>query len=431
MVRCLLLHAKPSAGPFELTTTDTPAPPTAVWTIFPDLLLAIAAYVLAYRLRFLDERFDAFLVSSFRALPVTVGCQIAALIASGVYRPRSRYRFVSRLLASVVVGTVAAALMTRMLFGFEGVSRITFLADATFLAAAAITWRGLYLLWQSSRASHVNLSDEAPLVDRSQDAMSLSATFLSMVRYRELLKNLVLKDLKLKYRGSIFGFLWSLVNPLIMITVYTVVFTFILRVRSEGFAFFVLLGILGWTFFAQAMTMSSGAIIDNAALIKSLNFPRAILPTSVVLFNLAQYLLTVVVFLPVMLLVYRAPLTPYMLLFPVFLGLQATFTIGVAFILSTATAFFRDVRHLIDVSLLVLFWATPVVYELRQVPETLRLPIMMSPMSPYIVAYQQLFYYRQPPDATVWFLATAYALIAIIAGAATFVSSQARLTEQV
>lgn len=412
-------------------TSEAPAPPAAAWTILPDTIFAVAAYVLAYRLRFVDERFDAFLTTSLRALPLTVVCQLAALMAARIYRPGGRYRFVSRLLVSVVAGTLAAALLTRILFGFEGVSRIAFLVDATFLAAAAITWRGLYLLWQYGRSTHARLSDEAPLVDRSQEIMSLSATFLSMVRYRELLKNLVLKDLKLKYRGSVFGFLWSLVNPLVMITVYTVAFTFILRVRSEGFAFFVLLGVLAWTFFAQAAMMSSGAIIDNAALIKSLYFPRAILPTSVVLFNLAQYVLTLVVFLPLMLVIYRAPLSPHMLLFPVFLGLQVTFTIGLAFMLSTATAFFRDVRHLIEVALLVLFWTTPVLYELRLVPETLRLPIMMSPMSPYIVAYQQIFYYRQLPDATVWFLAMAYALIALIAGAATFVWSQDRLAEHI
>jgi homopolymeric O-antigen transport system permease protein len=362
---------------------------------------------------------------------VTVLCQLAALMLAGIYRPGGRYRFVSRLLVAVAAGTLAAAVITRFLFGFSGVSRITFLVDATLLAAAAITWRGLYLLWHYGRTTHGRLSDETPLIDRSYETMSLSATFLSMVRYRELLKNLVLKDLKLKYRGSIFGFLWSLVNPLVMITVYTVAFTFILRVRSEGFAFYVLLGILAWTFFAQAAIMSSGAIIDNAALIKSLYFPRAILPTSVVLFNLAQYVLTIVVFLPLMIVIYRAPLTPLMLLFPVFLGLQVAFTIGLAFMLSTATAFFRDVRHLIEVALLVLFWTTPIVYELRIVPEALRLPIMMSPMSPYILAYQQLFYYHEPPDATVWFLAMAYALIALIAGAAAFVSSQDRLAEQI
>jgi homopolymeric O-antigen transport system permease protein len=412
-------------------TSDAPGPPAAAWAILPDTLFAVAAYVLAYRLRFVDERFYAFLTTALRALPLTVACQLAALLAARIYRPGGRYRFVSRLLVSVVAGTLTGASLTRLLLGFEGVSRIAFLVDATFLAAAALTWRGLYLLWHYGRSGHAKLSEEAPLVDRSQETISLSATFLSMLHYRELLKNLVLKDLKLKYRGSVFGFLWSLVNPLVMITVYTLAFTFILRVRSEGFAFFVLIGVLAWTFFAQATMMSSGAIIDNAGLIKSLYFPRAILPISVVLFNLAQYVLTLIVFLPLMLIIYRVPLSPNMLLFPLFLGLQVAFTIGLAFILSTATAFFRDVRHLIEVALLVLFWTTPILYELRLVPETLRLPIMMSPMSPYIVAYQQLFFYRQLPDATVWFLAMAYALAALIAGAATFVAMQDRLAEQI
>ena len=89
---------------------------------------------------------------------------------------------------------------------------------------------------------------------------------------------------------------------------------------------------------------------------------------STVLFNLAQYLLTAMVFLPLMLTIYRVPPTGRMLLFPVFLALQIVFTIGVALLLSTATAFFRDVRHLLEVALLVLFWTTPVVYELQTVP---------------------------------------------------------------
>lgn len=410
---------------------EAPAPPAAPWALLPDALLSVSSHLLAYRLRFADERFDLFLPTALTSLPFVVICQLAALAVAGIYRPGSRYRLVSRLLASVIAGTASAAILTRAVLGFEGVSRMAFLVDATFFAAAAITWRGFYLLWRYARASHTRLSDESPLVDRSLETASLSATFLSMVRYRELLKNLVLKDLKLKYRGSVFGFLWSMVNPLVMISVYTVVFTFILRVRSEGFAFFVLLGVLAWTFFANATTMSTGAIADNAGLVKSLFFPRAILPTATVLFNLAQYLLTVLVFLPLMLLFYRAPLSPQMLLFPVFLALQVIFIIGLAFMLSTAAAFFRDVRHLVEIALLVLFWTTPVVYELQVVPEQLRFPILLSPMSPYIVAYQQVFYYRQAPDATIWFLATAYALIALVAGVAAFVAVQDRLAEQI
>ena len=118
---------------------------------------------------------------------------------------------------------------------------------------------------------------------------TLRAVVASLYSYRELLKNLVLKDLKLKYRGSVFGFLWSLANPLLMIVVYTVAFTYILRVRSEGFVFYLMLGLLSWTFFASSAAMSTGAIVDNAGLLKSVLFPRAILPIATVLFNLAQY----------------------------------------------------------------------------------------------------------------------------------------------
>ncbi len=269
------------------------------------------------------------------------------------------------------------------------------------------------------------------MVDRAEEMGSFRANLLSIVRYRELLKNLVLKDLKLKYRGTVLGFLWSLVNPLMMIVVYTLAFTYILRIRTEGFVFFLMLGILAWTFFSSSATMAAGSIADSGALLKSVFFPRAILPIATVLFNLAQYLLTTAVFLPVMLVIYRVEPAGPMLLFPVFLGLQVLFTIGVGLALSTGTAFFRDIRHLLDIALAVMFWTTPIVYELSMVPERARLPILLSPMSPFVVAYQKMFYYREWPDPLVWFVATTYAVGALGLGAALFLAFQDRFAEQV
>ena len=268
------------------------------------------------------------------------------------------------------------------------------------------------------------------LVDRAAQRTSLTSIVTGLYTYRELLRNLVLKDLKLKYRGSVFGFLWSLVNPLLMIVVYTIAFTYILRIRAEGFVFYLMLGMLSWTFFANSATMSTGAIIDNAALLKSVFFPRAILPIATVLFNLAQYLLTVAVFLPVMIVWYKVPLSAPMLLFPVFLALQCLFTIGVALALATATAFFRDVRHLLEVALQVLFWTTPILYLLDQVDSRLRLVILSSPMSPFVVAYHKLFYYRQWPDATVWLMAIVYAGGMFLLGVAIVLAYEDQLAEQ-
>jgi ABC-type polysaccharide/polyol phosphate export permease len=192
-----------------------------------------------------------------------------------------------------------------------------------------------------------------------------------------------------------------------------------------------MLGILSWTFFANSANMSTGAIVDSAGLLRSVFFPRAILPIATVLFNLAQYLLTAAIFLPVLLLWYGVPLAAPMILFPVFLALQVVFTMGVALVLATSTAFFRDVRHLLEVALAVMFWTTPIVYELRQVPEALRLPILLSPMSSFVVAYQRLLYYGAWPESRLWLVAGTYAFGTFIIGATLLLAFEDRFAEQV
>jgi ABC-type polysaccharide/polyol phosphate export permease len=215
-----------------------------------------------------------------------------------------------------------------------------------------------------------------------------------------------------------------------MIVVYTLAFTFILGIRSEMFVFYLMLGQLAWTFFASSMMMSTASIVDNGGLLRTVLFPRAILPIATVLFNFAQYLLTIAVFLPLMFAWYRIPLAEPMILFPVVLALHVAFTIGIALILATATVFFRDVRHLVEVALAVLFWTTPIVYELARVPERLRLLILLSPMSPFVVAYQKLFYFREWPEPTLWLVVVTYAVGAFVAGVALVLAFEDRFTEQ-
>jgi len=270
------------------------------------------------------------------------------------------------------------------------------------------------------------------MVDRASDAPSIQRTLAGLHRYRHLLRNLVLKDLKLKYRGSVIGFLWSLANPLLMAAVYTVAFTRILGQRSENFVFFLMLGLLAWTFFAASASMSTGSIIDSGGLVKSVAFPRAILPTATVLFNLTQYLLSVLVILPLMLAWYRVIPSAPMLLFPIFVALQLVFTAGVAMILATGAAFFRDVRHLVEIALAVLFWMTPIVYDARTLTsEPLRLMIQLSPVSPYVSAYQDIFYFQRWPDPAVWAAAIVYALVAAAIGLWLIVRHEDRFAEQV
>jgi lipopolysaccharide transport system permease protein len=266
------------------------------------------------------------------------------------------------------------------------------------------------------------------MVSRSAEAPSIRRTLTGLHRYRHLLRNLVLKDLKLKYRGSVIGFAWSLANPLLMAAIYTVAFRNILKVRTEGFVFYLMLGLLAWTYFSSSAVMSTGAIVDNGGLVKSVRFPRAI---ATVLFNLAQYLLTVLVFLPLMLLFYRVPPGLPMLLFPVFVALQTLFTIGVALVLATGTAYFRDVRHLVEVALMVLFWTTPIVYTLHDMSGRLRPLILLSPVSAFVTAYHNIFFDRGWPALEIWVIAIVYTAIALTLGLWLMVKYEDSVAERV
>jgi lipopolysaccharide transport system permease protein len=414
--------------PPALASRIVPRRPGWLLSTFLDALFGVITYLGSYWLRFESDRFILFLPSAWSTAPFVVGAQIVALIGVGAYTPRPRASWLSRVCIGAVAGTAAAAVLIRAAFGFEGISRMAFLADALLFSIVAVVWRGAWVLRTRARDRSVRQASEDDLVDRTEE-MTVGAVVRELYQYRGLLSGLVLKDLKLKYRGSVFGFLWSLANPLLMIVVYTLAFTFILRIRGEMFVFYVMLGQLAWSFFASSAMMSTASIVENAGLLRTVFFPRAILPIGTVLFNFAQYLLTVAVFLPLMFAWYHVPFAAPMLLFPVVLALQVVFTIGIALILATVTVFLRDVRHLVEVALAVLFWTTPVVYELSQVPERLRLLILLSPLSPFVVAYQKLFFVRAWPEPTIWLVACTYAVGAFVVGATLMFAFEDRFTE--
>jgi ABC-2 type transport system permease protein len=266
--------------------------------------------------------------------------------------------------------------------------------------------------------------------DRAASAPPLGQGLRQLLRYRELIRNLVIKDLKLKYRGSTLGFVWSLANPLAMLVVYSIAFTYILGVRRERFVLFLFVGLLAWTFFASTISMATGTIADAGGLLKSVRFPRTVMPIATVLFNLSQYLMTFGVLLPVMLIAFSvAPAAP-MLAYPLVLLLLVMFTSGCALIIAMGNVYYRDVKHFVEVALQVLFWVTPVVYDLSDVPGRLRLPILLSPMSPFIAALHDIFYYQTWPSGAVWAAATAWSLLAFFGGLTLFLSYEDRLAEQ-
>jgi len=220
--------------------------------------------------------------------------------------------------------------------------------------------------------------------------------------YRELLFNLVIRDLKLRYRNSVLGFLWSLVNPLLMMFVFTVVFSFMMpNTEIRRFPIFALCAILPWNFFSAALSQSVDSIVGNAHLIKKVYFPREVLPISVVTSNLVNFLLALLV-LFCMLFAVGIGVTKWVVFLPLVILAQFLFTLGLAFILATMNVYYRDTGIIMDVILMAWFFLTPIIYPIEILPASrqlwgLALPIrrlmyILNPMASIVASYRTILY---------------------------------------
>jgi len=253
----------------------------------------------------------------------------------------------------------------------------------------------------------------------------------SLYRYRELIRNLVVKDLKIKYRDSTIGFLWSLVNPLLLILVYSFVFSHILKVGIANFSYFLLIGILPWNFFAQSIMMATGSILENGGLIRKVAVPMEVFPVATVLFNLAQFALALLVFLPMALLFFQVSMSWVTLWFFPLLVLHMLFTIGLSFIVSTATVFYRDVRHFVEILLMLLFWLTPIIYDIETIPQSLRSVIYLNPQSFFILSYQDVLYRQAAPESSRFLILILLTSVSLLIGYRVSHSYKAQFAEEV
>src|SRR6476620_10148929 len=183
-----------------------------------------------------------------------------------------------------------------------------------------------------------------------------------LLRYRGLLQSLLARELKARYRGSILGFFWSFINPLMLLLVYTFVFKYVMPSAVKGadpYPLFFFCGILPWTWFASSLMESSGVLISGGNLIKKVLFPAEILPIVTVTANMMHFFLALPI-LAVFLVYYRAPLTVHELLwFPVVVAVQYIFTLACALLLSALTVHFRDIKAILSNVLTMWFFATP------------------------------------------------------------------------
>ena len=221
-------------------------------------------------------------------------------------------------------------------------------------------------------------------------------SFRELFRYRGLIASLVARDLKARYRGSVLGFFWSFVNPLLLLLVYTFVFTVVLPgirpTALEPFALFMFCGILPWAWFSSSLLESSNVLITGGNLIRKVLFPAEVLPIVTVLAGLAHFCLGLPI-LAAFLVYYRVPVVPTDLLwFPVIVLVQLVLTLGLALLLSALTVHFRDIRDLLTNLLTLWFFATPIIYPMSMVPESMQRYLNLNPFTHLAVSYQEVLF---------------------------------------
>ena len=253
-----------------------------------------------------------------------------------------------------------------------------------------------------------------------------------LLQFRQLIGLLVMRELKVRYKRSVLGVFWTMLNPLLLMIVYSIVFTTVMPSPQHNFSLFLLSALLPWLFFSTAVLQGVTSVLINQELIRKVRLPQAVFPLAVVGGNLVNFVLS---FAPLLLLmlVLRQPFTKAMFFLPISVFLLAVFTSGVTLLFATLTVFFRDVRHLAEVMLQVLMYLSPVLYDMPMLGEHklwwfgyFRAFLTANPMTYLISLVRDPVYYGRVPDAFTLLVAAAGALASLLFGFAVFSRLESR-----
>ena len=231
-------------------------------------------------------------------------------------------------------------------------------------------------------------------------------------KYRELLKNNVKKEVRGRYKNSILGVMWTFLNPLLQIAVYAMIFPYILKQQQPYYLIFVCVGLIPWSFFTTTIIQSTNTIIGNANIVKKVYFPREILPLSVVLSGAINFLIATIIILAFCIGGGKG-ITWHIIIFPIILLLQMILQLAISFVLSAVTVYIRDIEHFVQIVLMLMFYATPIVYSTAtldastKTAQFMKQIILLNPMTAIIEGYRSIFYTQTLPDFKgigIWYI---------------------------
>ena len=248
--------------------------------------------------------------------------------------------------------------------------------------------------------------------------------------YRQMIFSLVKKDLRGRYKGSVLGFMWTFINPLLQMGVYTLVFSIILRNDIDKYYLFLFVALVPWIFFSASLTGGADSVLASKDMLKKIYFPREVLPISYVTGAFVNMLLSFVVIFGVIIFTGHG-LNPLALLtLPIIMLVEYVMALGIALLSSALTVYFRDLSYILGIIAMIWQYLTPIMYSSDLVPDKLRPLWNLNPMTPVIEAYRSVLYAKQVPQLSTLIQAAVLGVIVCVIGYISFRKLQKGFAEE-
>jgi lipopolysaccharide transport system permease protein len=252
----------------------------------------------------------------------------------------------------------------------------------------------------------------------------------NLIYLRDLIFELTVRDIKIRYKRSILGIVWSLLNSLAHIRVFRFIFGSVLALNVPNYTAFLFIGVLVWVWFRSGLTQATTSITGNRELVARPGFPTTVLPVITVMTSLVDFLLAFPILI-VFLLSGGSPLTTALLALPVVMVVQFAFTLGLAYLLATIQVTFRDMSHLLNVILGLGFYLTPVFYDVSAVPDQYQFIYKFNPLVYLLAAYRTILLDGRPPEPAPLLAITILAGLLLYTGYTVFIRASYRFIEEI
>lgn len=251
-----------------------------------------------------------------------------------------------------------------------------------------------------------------------------------LYEYREMIISLVKRDLKSRYKGSVLGFFWMFLNPLLQLGVYTIVFSTIMRMGIDKFYLFMFVALVPWLFFSSCLSSGPGVIFSQQDMVKKIYFPRQVLPIS---FTLSQFVNMLLSFIVIFVVVFFSGVrvNPIALCYlPLIMIIEFVLGLGVTYLVSALNVYFRDLEYIMGIISMAWMYLTPVIYPVEMVPEKFVKLFYLNPMTSIVIAYRDILYYGRAPEMSTLINAIIMGIVVLVIGQLTFSKLQRHFVEE-